>query len=221
MSYGGESKFMKKAYAAYAGFLRRLVNEGGVWKLKKGEVVVASLIGDKPRTMSPEEYRNATGQVALSFHVHIDAVDGFRKNRALSSKTVSSFDREFRNRGFLLNEPIYGVLLCDGMLENESGVTVVTRSGVFTESICEVETNLELSIVVIGGNHRFKALKALGPDFLLGCDDSKVDQHLTGTYLRGNSHGGYYPMKIICCPPDVKAMVEWASLDNIKNNVSC
>ena len=221
MSDGGETKFMKKAYAAYAGFMRSLVKEDNVWKLKKGEVVVASLIGEKPEVMSPEEYRNTAGQVALSFYVHIDAVDGFGKNRALSSKTVSSFDREFRIRGFLQHEPIYGVLLCDGMLVNDSGVTVVTRSGVFSESICEVEKNLELSIVVVGGNHRMKALKALGSNFSLGCEDDDVRRDLTGLYTRGNRHGGFYPMKVICCPPDVGALVEWASLENIKNNVSC
>ena len=105
------------------------------------------------------------------------------------------------------------------MVENDSGVTVVERSGVFKRSVCEFE-NAELSIVVIGGNHRVKALKSLGAGFDLGCEDPDLMRHLAAMYLRGRSHNGYYPMRIISCPPEISGLVEWASLDNMKNNVS-
>ena len=214
-----ESRFMRRAYNAYIGVLRKLVNEGGVWNLKKGIMVVASLIGDRPIELSFEEYVKAAGGVILNFNVHIDAVDGFRKNRSLSAKTVASFVSEFRIRGYLQHDPFYGVFLFDGMVVNDSGVTVVERSGVFRESVCEFE-NAELSIVVIGGNHRAKALKSLGSDVDLGCEDLELDRHLAAMYMRGRSHNGYFPMRIISCPPEISGLVEWASLDNMKNNVS-
>jgi hypothetical protein len=220
MSGGCVSRFMKKAYDAYLAFMRSFVKVGDVWQMKKGDVIVGTLLGEKPEELSAEEYQKAAGRVILRLHVHVDAVDGFRKNRSLLAKTVSSFESEFRSRGFLYHEPIYGVLLLDGMIENDSGVTVVKRSGHFKHSICEVDRNVELSICVIGGNHRVKALKALGANFELGCEDPELAPHLAAMYLRGNGHKGYYPMQIIGCPPEIAGLVEWASLDNIKNNVS-
>ena len=67
---------------------------------------------------------------------------------------------------------------------------------------------MELLIVVIGGNHRLKALKLLGADFNLGKEDEGLSPHLAACCLRGNLYGGYYLMKIISSPPEKAGLVE-------------
>ena len=220
MSGGSESRFVEKSYAAYAAFYNSFVEEDGVWVSKKGEVVAAKLIGRRPRQLSEDEYRQASGEVVLECVVHINAVDGFAKNRAICGKSLQSFVREFKRRGFLKFEPIYAVLLCDGQLVNDSGVSVVVRSDAFAEGVINIDRFTALSICVVGGNHRMKALKMLGVDYDLGCEDATLDPHLLGTYIRGNAHNGLYPIKIIAAPTCSADLVEFASLDNIKNNVS-
>ena len=204
--------FTETAYAAYKSFMEAFVKDDEQWKIKIDENVAVVLIGQKGDIMSLDEYKSRAGSVIAKAMVHVDFVDGFKRNRSLNTVAVDRFKLSFQTRGILRRESLLGCLLQDNQLVNESKVTVVERSGVFKDGI------EGFSFTVIGGNHRISALKQFGDDFLPG-SEADLEWWLVPEYVRGQEYTRLIEFDIIAVPPSVHALCFFAANDNMKSQV--
>ena len=209
MSFDG---FIESAYAAYKSFMEAFVESNGEWRILKDDMVAVIYRGQLGNVLTLDEYKAKAGYVIGRASVHLNLVDGFKKNRSINEVAVERFQLAFEMRGILKREPLLGCLLQDQQLVNDSRVSVVRRSGEFAEGFPT------FSFTVLGGNHRVYALKALGEDFVPGSKAELAD-FLVPVYVRGNEYNRFIDFDIIAVPHSVSGLCAYASNDNMKSQV--